>query len=289
MADKNEMNAWALLLAPVVIAAVLGSMVPAYSEFIDATWKTVAYYAAALLIGFILFRRSRSVHDHEYHRTKSIKGLKKAYAAEDRGLWSKADAAMAGLERDAEGYTARDRELLRAKETDEIEKRSLRGEKSDAEPEVHLFVDEEHVKRSTSRMSGDSNFDPEAALTGETMEQMEAEKSSFLAQVSDKLEDMRQSDIEKRAKKIKETVAVKKTAPKPTPTVTAEVKDDYDSIYGGERAAAGVSEATTGLESLADSTGGGEFTGKGAKICLDCGARNALKSTHCHKCSGFLT
>jgi hypothetical protein len=288
MADKNEMNAWALLLAPVVIAAVLSSMVPAYPEFINASWKVGAYYAAALLIGFILFRRARSVRDHEYHRTKSIKGLKKAYAAEDRGLWSKADAAMAGLERDAEGYTARDRELLRTKQTDEIEKRSLRGEKSDDEPDVHLFIDEEHVKRSTSRMSGDTNIDPEAAITGETMERMREEKSSFLNQVSDKLEDMRQADIEKRAKKIKETVAVKKVEPKPTPTVTAEVKEDYDSIYGGDRAAAGRTEADPGEEELATSTGGGEFTGKGAKICIDCGARNALKATYCTKCSGFL-
>jgi len=39
---------------------------------------------------------------------------------------------------------------------------------------------------------------------------------------------------------------------------------------------------------LADSTGGGEFTGKGAKLCIDCGARNALKATYCSKCSGFL-
>jgi hypothetical protein len=289
VADKNEMNAWALLIAPIVIAAVISSLVPAYSEFIDASWKTAAYYGVALLIGFILFRRARSVRDHEFHRTKSIKGLKKAYQAEDRGLWSKADSAMAGLERDAEGYTARDRELLRSRETDEIEKKSLRGEKSDAEPEVHLFVEEDHVKRSTSRMSGAPDFDPEAALTGETMERMEEDKSNFLAQVSDKLEDLRQADVEKRAKKIKETVAVKKTEPKPTPTVTAEVKTDYDKIYGGERAAAGASEATPGVTELADSSGGGEFTGKGAKICLDCGSRNALKSTYCYKCSGFLT
>ena len=102
MADdgKNRLNSWALLVVPMIVAGLIGRIIPAIDLLLVETWQIVIYYAFALLIGVILFRRSRTEKDHEFHRVKNIKKLRKAYIAEDRGLWTKADSAMAQLERD---------------------------------------------------------------------------------------------------------------------------------------------------------------------------------------------
>ena len=122
MADdaKNRMNAWALLVVPLIVAALIGEIIPAVDTLIVENWQIAVYYGVALLIGIILFRKSRTEKDHEFHRVKNIKKLRKAYVAEDRGLWSKADSAMAQLERDAEGYEASDKDLVKGQEVMEV-------------------------------------------------------------------------------------------------------------------------------------------------------------------------
>ena len=63
----------------------------------------IIYFGVAIIIGVFLFRNARTVRDHEWHRQRQIKRLQKDYAAEDRGVWSKADLAMSELEADARG------------------------------------------------------------------------------------------------------------------------------------------------------------------------------------------
>jgi nicotinamide riboside transporter PnuC len=41
------------------------------------------FYAGALGVGIFLWRRSSQVKDHEYHRSKVMKEMKKVYQAEE--------------------------------------------------------------------------------------------------------------------------------------------------------------------------------------------------------------
>ena len=88
MADeKNQLNAWILFGAPIFVFIAIYQLIPAISERLITDWiGLVIYISVAILIGFFLFRNSRTVRDHEWHRRKHIKRLQKDYAAEDLSL-----------------------------------------------------------------------------------------------------------------------------------------------------------------------------------------------------------
>ncbi len=45
-----------------------------------------------------MFSRYRVIEDHEYHRSATIKRLRKSYSQEDKGLWDKSEIAIKKLE-----------------------------------------------------------------------------------------------------------------------------------------------------------------------------------------------
>ena len=294
---KNELTAWALLITPAIIVAILHSIIPAASVHVDLTWEKVLMYLVALGLGFVLFRRSRKVLDHEFFRAKSIKGLRKAYTAEDRGLWTKADSAMIALERDAEGYTASDDDAGRdrGKRTDELAGRSMSDSPEDDEPltEVRMLSEEEHVRRSTGRMSGDESDDPMTALAESDLEHARRQAASP-ANVDANLQQSLKEEDAARKEKVKETAApapvAAKPKPKPKPEPKAASPQEYEQIYGGSKDPAGATvEADSDMSALAASTGGGSDVGKETKFCLDCGTRNSLNRDYCSNCSALLT
>ena len=295
--DKNEMTAWALLITPAIIVAILHSIIPAAGHYVDLTWEKVVMYLTALALGFLLFRRSRKVLDHEFFRAKSIRGLRKAYTAEDRGLWTKADSAMAQLERDAEGYLATDDDAGRdkGKLTDELAGRSMsdKAEEEKPELEIRMLSEEEHVRRSTSRMSEDGQEDPMAAMAASDLAH-ERKQASSPSNVDASLQQALKDEDSARKQKVKETAApapvVAKPKPKPKPEPKAASPQEYEQIYGGGKEPAGVTvEGDKDLASLAASTGGGRDVGKETKFCLDCGARNPISRDYCSSCSAVLT
>ena len=297
--DKNEMTAWVLLITPAIIVAILHSIIPAASHYVDLTWEKVVMYLTALALGFLLFRRSRKVLDHEFFRAKSIKGLRKAYTAEDRGLWTKADSAMAQLERDAEGYLATDDDAGRdkGKLTDELAGRSMseKAEEEKPELEIRMLSEEDHVRRSTGRMSGEGLEDPMAAMAASDIAHARVQAASP-ANVDANLQQALKDEDSARKQKVKETAApapapvVAKPKPKPKPEPKPASPQEYEQIYGGGKEPAGVMvEGDKDMASLVASTGGGGDVGKETKFCLDCGARNPINREHCSSCNALLT
>ena len=45
------------------------------------------WYGIAVVLGIVLFRKTRTVRDFEYHRSRSMKSMKKVYQAEEAGAW----------------------------------------------------------------------------------------------------------------------------------------------------------------------------------------------------------
>ncbi len=281
--DKNTMNAWALLIVPLLVAALIREVIPGIDLLLVETWQKGVYYAVALVIGIFLFRGSRKVKDHEFHRVKNIKKLRKAYIAEDRGLWTKADSAMAQLERDAEGYQASDKDLVKGKRAMEVFRTKGTDElDADADKEeVRSLLDEDHVKKSMARMSGDGDQMPN--LSGAAIEMMTS-KSSGQTNVDDMLAELAAED--KRIKDKKEKSEPKpKTQPKPKP----KPKPKPQEAAGGKMGSAGVSSVDDLFDDLGASIGGGKSVSKETKICLDCGGRNTIGRANCSNCGSSLT
>ena len=283
MADdaKNRMNAWALLVVPLIVAALIGEIIPAVDTLIVENWQIAVYYGAALLIGIFLFRKSRTEKDHEFHRVKNIKKLRKAYVAEDRGLWSKADSAMAQLERDAEGYEASDKDLVKGQEVMEVMRTKRTDELDEDAPkeDVRSLLDEDHVRKSAARLSGDADSMPK--LSGTAVEMMES-RSAGQTNVDDMLAELAAED--KREKKKAPPKPKEQARPKPQPKPKPKPE-----VGGGQMGVAGISREDKLLDELGASIGGGKSIGKETKICLDCGGRNPIGKSNCHNCGSSLT
>ena len=192
--QKNQMNSWILFVAPIFVFLAIYQLIPAIQERLITDWiGMIIYLGVATIIGFILFRNARTIRDHEWHRRKHIKRLQKDYAAEDRGVWSKADLAMSELEADARGIESGQMskkalqrldgqiaELTGDRQTPEIE-----SDDSDQD-NVALFTESEHVRRSTARVTGESG--PVESVQGVTHSREEPEKG-LIGGVLDKLKE----------------------------------------------------------------------------------------------------
>ena len=53
--DKNTMNAWALLIVPLLVAALIREVIPGIDLLLVETWQKGVYYAVALVIGIFVF------------------------------------------------------------------------------------------------------------------------------------------------------------------------------------------------------------------------------------------
>ncbi len=261
--QKNQVNSWILFVSPIFVFLAIYQLIPAIKERLITDWiGMLVYLIVAVLIGFILFRNARTIRDHEWHRRKHIKRLQKDYAAEDRGVWSKADLAMSELEADARGIESGQMskkalqrldgsiaELTGDRQTDEIESDDL------DQDNVALFTESEHVRRSTARVTGESG--PVDSVQGVTHTREEPEKG-LIGGVLDKL---------------KETAATQPTPESPTTQESAPAADDWYSQEMLGVATAGPSGVTSAVV---------------GNICSSCGRNNPEAESYCENCGNKL-
>ena len=262
--EKNPLNAWFIFATPIFIFIAIYQLIPAISErLIPDIMGQIIYYSVSVIIGIFLFRNAKVVRDHEWHRQRQIKRLQKDYAAEDRGVWSKADLAMSELEADARGIKsgqmsrkALERldgsiaDLTGERLTSEIERRE------DDQENVALFSESEHVRRSTSRVTGESG--PVESVMGVTYAQQEPEKS-LIGGVLDRLKETRRD--------VPEVTEI---------PVSQEDPVDSDEWYTQEMRGISTVGPTNALEN------------KNTKICRTCGMVNPESETYCESCGSKL-
>ena len=264
MADqKNQVNSWILFVSPIFVFLAIYKLIPAIKERLITDWVgMLIYLIVAVLIGLILFRNARTIRDHEWHRRKHIKLLQKDYAAEDRGVWSKADLAMSELEADARGIESG---LMSKKALQRLDGSiaELTGDRKTAEIEsddsdhtnVALFSESEHVRRSTSRVTGESG--PVDSVQGVTHAREEPEKG-LIGGVLDKLKES----------------AVTPSTPESTATLESEpVADDWYSQEMLGVATSGPSGATSTVV---------------GNSCGSCGSNNPEAESYCENCGNKL-
>jgi len=100
MAGRSFPIMFGLLLTPTVILLVVRMSLPVVDSILVSDRNTlIGIHAFAGLIGLILANRGKKNKDHEFLRSGAIDRLSRTYELEDGGLWSRADEALARLER----------------------------------------------------------------------------------------------------------------------------------------------------------------------------------------------
>ena len=116
------------------------------------------WYAISLILGFVVFRKTRVVKDFEYNRVKAMKKIKHVYEAEERGVWNtdvQLDATMdnvtkAGLVQPVSNLSYEAPEMQVPE---------------DKEIEVSMLNEASHIVKADARVSGTVSFDEEK-ITG---------------------------------------------------------------------------------------------------------------------------
>ena len=151
--ETRPTTAFALLFVPILVLNVLRFAIPPIDAMFDfSTRLMLASNGIAIGIGFVLYKRTQMVRDHEWQRTKALKSTKKQFKAEESGVW--------------------EREVDHGIDTSNVSKEALEGNVSrinlegeeveldrDDTAEVQFLMDSEVVIKATRRVSGKDNFD----------------------------------------------------------------------------------------------------------------------------------
>ena len=110
----------------------------------------IPYYLLGVFIGVIIYRRSNIVRDYEYRRSKVMKKMKSAYAAEESGVW------QTNVEIPSEISSQTNLSAGVSQISTEAPEMELSDENK---VEVSMLNESKSVIEATRRVSGESNFD----------------------------------------------------------------------------------------------------------------------------------
>ena len=286
MEEKNRWTSIVLFLsAPFIFLIVSNQGPPAIGLLLNETsWAPFAYYGVSIGVGYLLYRRSRVVKDMEWHRSKSIQRLDKVYRAEDRGVWLRADAADERLTVEAQRRPVDSRAKTAARLQGSIADVNREGEPEEIESSaedvenVELFLEQEHVVRSTERVTGKSG--PVESVKGITKDIPAPENEGLVRGALSRLARAREraamEQVESMSKpqgKIRNASQVESIAP--APQVKVIRGQDYDpspSNIGSEM----VKKPVQSSEQL-----------RALRRCVECGSAMADDDAYCPKCGAF--
>ena len=87
MADKS-LSAKSVSAMPLLLLGFVHVIVtPLRDVFSIEPLLMIPYYLFGLLIGILIYRKSNTIRDYEYRRSKVMKQMKNVYAAEEAGVW----------------------------------------------------------------------------------------------------------------------------------------------------------------------------------------------------------
>lgn len=286
MEEKNRWTSIVLFFsAPFIFLIVSNQGPPAIGLLLNETsWAPFAYYGVSIGVGYLLYRRSRFVKDMEWHRSKSIQRLDKVYRAEDRGVWLRADAADERLTVEAQRRPVDSRAKTAARLQGSIADVNREGEPEEIESSaedvenVELFLEQEHVVRSTERVTGKSG--PVESVKGITKDIPAPENEGLVRGALSRLARAREraamEQVESMSKpqgKIRNASQVESIAP--APQVKVIRGQDYDpspSNIGSEM----VKKPVQSSEQL-----------RALRRCVECGSAMADDDAYCPKCGAF--
>ena len=155
MASERTVIARGIAVLPLLLMGVTHFTVTPLKKMFEVEPNLMyGWYGIGLVIGVVLFRKTRTVRDHEFHRSKAMKSMKKVYQAEEDGVWQTNVPLDSNLS--PEGERALQQQVSSFdKESPELEL------DEDEKVEVDLLLESERIRKANRRISGDETFDDE--------------------------------------------------------------------------------------------------------------------------------
>ena len=90
----RQLTSFILLLTPTLVLNALRLIVTPLGDMLAvSSVLDISLHVVTIGIGFLLFRKTRVVRDHEWQRSKAVKSVGGHFKAEEEGVWEK-DIAM---------------------------------------------------------------------------------------------------------------------------------------------------------------------------------------------------
>jgi hypothetical protein len=155
MVKERSVTARGVAILPfLLMGAVHLAVTPLRQIFEVEPLIMYVWYGIAVVLGIVLFRKTRTVRDFEYHRSQTMKSMKKVYQAEEAGVWQTNVQLDGNLS--PEGKLALQSQVANIDmESPELELHE------DDKVEVDLLLESKQVRRANSRVSGNEMFGEE--------------------------------------------------------------------------------------------------------------------------------
>ena len=143
-----------IVLPTIILAFVHITVIPLKEMFAIEPMLMYAWYTMGVIIGIIMWRKTRIVKDHEFRRSEVMKGMKDVYAAEEAGVWSQ--NASLDSEISAEGEARLKGQVS-----------AIDGEGPEMELDldhkvnVDLLMESKNIQKASMRATGKGSLDSE--------------------------------------------------------------------------------------------------------------------------------
>ena len=287
MVQRSPMISAGLLLAPTLCVVALRFGLPNIEVLLKGDLLAQAIiHGIAIILGIIMYLRYRVVEDHEYHRSSAIKGLSNMYRLEDKGLWSRGDAALEKLEAQAR-TKPRGRAGIRFKQRmggsiSDLNKEGTELELNIEDSRMDIEVDVQG--RATPNEANSAESEDSSKLTGTLGVSAEASAQRRLAK-----------ELARREKQAarEEKRAIKQAAKEAKAAAKAE-KAAVKAAAKAEKAAAKRAATPPSNQTNWDEEDKQRLPPIPSSIaqsvisCQECGAVNNSGTAYCSSCGAFL-
>ena len=287
MVQRSPMISAGLLLAPTLCVVALRFGLPNIEVLLKGDLLAQAIiHGIAIILGIIMYLRYRVVEDHEYHRSSAIKGLSNMYRLEDKGLWSRGDAALEKLEAQAR-TKPRGRAGIRFKQRmggsiSDLNKEGTELELNIEDSRMDIEVDVQG--RATPNETNSAESEDSSKLTGTLGVSAEASAQRRLAK-----------ELARREKQAarEEKRAIKQAAKEAKAAAKAE-KAAVKAAAKAEKAAAKRAATPPSNQTNWDEEDKQRLPPIPSSIaqsviyCQECGAVNNSGTAYCSSCGAFL-
>ena len=143
----------AMIVLPTIILAFTHITVTPLKEMFAVEPKLMyMWYIGGIIIGVVMWKKTRIVKDHEFRRANIMKGMKEVYAAEEAGVWNQNIQLDSDISAEGE-----------AKLKGQVS--AIDGERPEMELDdehtvnVEFLIETKHVQKATMRVTGKESFD----------------------------------------------------------------------------------------------------------------------------------
>ena len=158
MAESRGVTNRSLSVLPLLVMGASHFSLPPLQTMFELEPRLMyGWYAVALLLGVVVYRRSGVVKDHEYNRAKAMRKIKHVYEAEERGVWA-TDAHLDGTLNPVDKHGLN-------RSVSEISGEAPEMELGDeAKVEVQMLSEASHIVKANARVTGSATLDDETVV-----------------------------------------------------------------------------------------------------------------------------